>query len=860
MKFRKLTAMLLSVSLVAGLAATCAFADDTPPDAAPGGDMGDGGGSGGSAGFTLPEGQLSVWIKDGVVVEPDTDGAKEYKVDRIVTSNEDAIGSFTGGGTTEEDDDYAYVTAVYVKDGKLQVNQSVAEAIASGADDVTDEKATGIVINSEYEGFNPIIVVDSNYTISGANITIKSDGDGSKTCDFSGLGAAIAAYGDETLLVIEDSTVAVSGVANLTVFADNGADVVIKNSTLSSDGGTLYAGYKNSPDQATMVAPPWILGIMGTSRCTNLMGTDSSTTVIDSNVSAAQWAVLSTDSGSNMKLNVVNTTMALTGAAYVIQNDETFGTEAGNVSNPYTTRAGYGTYAIGDADEYFYGVDMEVGTYATIFTGGKGTYTSLTKDQEITLTNANGETVETYVPAEDKVTTINSDTFGFMIHQSSNELTVEKGTVVNSGYTTFLLKSGASNANVTANITSGAQLNPGNGILIQVMDNDDTTTGMDVSTFSFYTTHNEQAGWHAIGNGVASDQTSTFNFEDVTLVGDIFNASGYESDNGTGLAPTTLDVNLSGSTTLTGMISSTDAIHVTKDGSDAIAAAAAGEKASEDWVQYQNTSFDISHYYDIGQVANKVNYNGFNDINVTLTGDATWSVTGDGIVNNLTAKSDAITAEEDVIITVMGTLTLDGETIVGGKQVGHVYYVVVEDCTAPYSDLSRAGWYVDELHSILGFNYMNGTGDGKFSPNASISRQDLTTVVWRMAREPEAGEITFADASQVGSWAKTAVAWAAEEGIVSGTGNNAFSPNAAITRQDVAVILYNWFEGSTTDTSNLSKFSDSAQVADYAKDAMAWAVANGLFKGDDNGKLNPTSNISRIEAAVVLNRSFSLMP
>lgn len=82
--------------------------------------------------------------------------------------------------------------------------------------------------------------------------------------------------------------------------------------------------------------------------------------------------------------------------------------------------------------EYFYGVDMTVGTYATIFTGGFGTYTAMKKGEEISLYDANGKVLETYTPTEDKVTTINSDTFGFMIHQGTNEITIEKGTVVNS--------------------------------------------------------------------------------------------------------------------------------------------------------------------------------------------------------------------------------------------------------------------------------------------------------------------------------------------------------------------------------------------------------------------------------------------
>lgn len=876
MKFKKLTAMLLSAAMVAGLATASAFA------APPGGEGGGPGGPGGPSGFTLAEGQLSVWIKDGVVVAPETEGAKEHKVDRIVTSDKDNISSFAGGGTdasTIKGDDYAYTTALYVKNGEVVVDNSVSEVIAEGTYD--GEKAVGVVIKSEYESFNPIIVVDSEYTITGADISINSKGDGSKTCDFSGLGAAIMAAGDETVLVIEDSKVNVSGVGNLTLFADDGADVIVKNSEFHSDGGTLYEAYKNSPDQATMVAPPWILGIMGTSRTTNLMGRDSSTTVIDSTVSAAQWAVLSTDSGSNMKLNVVNTTMLLTGANYVMQDGGLFGDKAGKDANPYTDKAGYGTYAIGNADEYFYGVDMEVGTYATIFTGGFGTYTAMKKGEAIELYDAGkstgggmgepaleitepGKVIETYVPTKDKVTTINSDTFGFMVHQGTNEITIEKGTVVNSGYTTFLLKTGASGSNVTADITSGSKLNPGNGILIQAMDNDDSTTGMDVATFSFFTEHKEAAGWHKAGNGKAADSTSTFNFSDVELVGDIFNASGYESAPGmmdptpAPMAATNLDINLGKGATLTGMISATDAIHVTKEGSDAVKAAAAGAKASEDWLKYQNTEFTIAEYYDIGQVANRVFYNGNNNINVTLTDDAAWKVTGDGIVNNLTADSKAITADKPVTITVKGALTLDGEVVTGTKTVGKVTYVVDVDYIGQYSDLDADAWYAkgedgDTLKYVLAQGLMEGS-DGAFSPNDVLTREQLALILYRASGEPAVtGELDAPDADKVSSWAADAVKWAVAEEIIKGGDGGSLNPKAAVDRQTMAVMLYRWAEGKVAEDATLEDFADAASVAAWADEAMKWAVSEGLIKGTD-GKLTPNGSVVRITAAMMLGR------
>ena len=573
---------------------------------------------------------------------------------------EGVIGSWSSGGS----EDYEYDAALYVTGEGIDEEKSSTDRIVSGEYDASG--ADGIVIEDTQSGNNGILVLNADYAISNANISLLTDADGSDTCDFSGRGSAIAAYGSEANVTVEDSTILTSGVATMPVFADDGATVTIRNSTLQSDGGTLSADYMNTPDQALMVAPPWILGIMGTSRCTNMMGDNTTTNVIDSETSAGAWAVLSTDAGTDMALNIFNTSLTLNNAyesaAAPLQ------AEGGQISetldNPYTVNygSGYGTYVIGRAVETFAGATINVGTYATIFTGGSVTYTALEAGETYELTNAAGETTATYTATEDKVTEIHSDTFGCMAHQGSNAIAVEKGTVVDSGYATFLVKSGASNETLTATVDDATITN--GGVLIQVMDNDDTTNGgmMDADdpentnggSQNFKPYHTEDAGFNT--DAASADSTvQTFTFTGGNYTGNIYNASGSD-----GLEGTTLNVTFGEGAEYTGAIASTSAIHVTYDGSVAVKESGGyafddTEEAATFAAQYQNTSFTIEEYWSIGQVANLVNDNGANTVNVILTDDAVWNVTATSVISALTIEGGAqVAVPEDVTLTVNG--------------------------------------------------------------------------------------------------------------------------------------------------------------------------------------------------------------
>ena len=592
---------------------------------------------------------------------------------------EGQLGSWSLGGTdanSEGGNDYAYDAALYVTAEGILQDQSSADRVSAGTYDA--DSAENIVINDSESGHNGILVYNTDYTVSGAEITMLTEADGTDTCDFSGKGTAIAAFGSDANVTVTDSTVHTSGVATMPIFADDGATVTIRSSVLQSDGGTLSADYLNTPSQTLMVAPPWILGIMGNSRCSNMMGTNTTTNVIDSETSAGAWAVLSTDAGNNMALNIYNSSLTLNNAdesaAAVLQ--AAGGQISETLDNPYTVNygSGYGTYVIGNASETFAGVQVNVGTYATIFTGGSAVYTNLEAGKVYELKNSAGETTATYEATEDKVTDIHSDTFAFMAHQDRNSITVENGTIVDSGYATFLVKTGSSNQALTATVDDAVITN--GGVLIQVMDNDDATNGGMMSTDdplntnggsqNFKPYHTEEAGFNT--SEANSDSTvQQFTFTNGNYTGNIYNASGSDGLNGNAL-----NVTFGAGSQYSGAIASTSAIHVTYDGSVLVKenggyAFDSAEEAAAFAAQYQNTSFTINEYWSIGQVANLVNSNGANTINITMTDDAVWNVTGTSLITSLSISGDAqVVIPEGIILTIGGTdytnCTLTAET------------------------------------------------------------------------------------------------------------------------------------------------------------------------------------------------------
>ena len=174
--------------------------------------------------------------------------------------------------------------------------------------------------------------------------------------------------------------------------------------------------------------------------------------------------------------------------------------------------------------------------------------------------------------------------------------------------------------------------------------------------------------------------------------------------------------------------------------------------------------------------------------------------------------------------------------------------------------LDENAWYYDAVYAAWDAGLMNGVGNGMFEPESSMTRAMLVTVLWRYAGSPAGWENPFTDVPN-GSWFTQAVAWAAENGIVNGVGNNKFEPDSNITREQMAAILFRYAQkvgAASAERADLSGFPDANAVSDYASDAMRWVVAEGIIGGsreyDGRDWLKPQGSATRAQVAAILMR------
>lgn len=174
----------------------------------------------------------------------------------------------------------------------------------------------------------------------------------------------------------------------------------------------------------------------------------------------------------------------------------------------------------------------------------------------------------------------------------------------------------------------------------------------------------------------------------------------------------------------------------------------------------------------------------------------------------------------------------------------------------PFTDVSTSDWFYSDVMFVYENGLFSGTDSRSFSPNASMTRAMLVTVLYRLEGEPAGtGSSSFSDVSS-GSYYEKAVAWAAANGIVTGTGSTSFSPDAKVTREQLAAILYRYAQYKKLDTdagAKLDSFSDAGNVSGYASEALSWAVSEGLINGA-SGRLMPKGDATRAQVAAILHR------
>ena len=180
-----------------------------------------------------------------------------------------------------------------------------------------------------------------------------------------------------------------------------------------------------------------------------------------------------------------------------------------------------------------------------------------------------------------------------------------------------------------------------------------------------------------------------------------------------------------------------------------------------------------------------------------------------------------------------------------------------EDEGLPFIDVHEGDWFYENVEYVYENGLMNGVSETLFEPNGTVTRGMIVTILHRLEGEPESDyDMPFTDVAEQ-QWYAGAVRWAAGEGIVTGVSATEFAPDAPITREQFAAILWRYAQSKGYDVSasaDLTGFLDYGQISEYALPALQWAVGAGVMSGRGDGILAPQGTATRAEAAAMLMR------
>ena len=174
-----------------------------------------------------------------------------------------------------------------------------------------------------------------------------------------------------------------------------------------------------------------------------------------------------------------------------------------------------------------------------------------------------------------------------------------------------------------------------------------------------------------------------------------------------------------------------------------------------------------------------------------------------------------------------------------------------------YTDVQTGDWFVAAVKYVSDNGIMTGTGDGAFSPNADVTRAMLAVILYRQSGVGAPSiQNPFTDVAD-GTWYTQAILWGVENGVITGYGDGTFGPDNALTREQIAAILYRYAISAGKDVSqraDIFGYADASAVSEWALDAMQWANAAGIINGRSDTELAPLGNATRAEMAAMIQR------
>ncbi|MBD5149150.1 MAG: hypothetical protein HDT18_01950, partial [Oscillibacter sp.] len=191
----------------------------------------------------------------------------------------------------------------------------------------------------------------------------------------------------------------------------------------------------------------------------------------------------------------------------------------------------------------------------------------------------------------------------------------------------------------------------------------------------------------------------------------------------------------------------------------------------------------------------------------------------------------------------------------GGPGTGNDTTIIDEEDTPladlPFEDVLPSDWFYDAVMYVYNRGLMNGVSDTLFDPYGILNRAMVVTILYRVEGEPETEPSSFKDV-EAGKWYTDAIGWGAANGIVKGYDEDRFGPLDPVTREQLAAILYRYaqYKGyDVTDATDLSIYTDAAEIHEYAVEAMQWAIAIGAPTALDGLVLSPRENATRAQVA-----------